>query len=268
MAKKAMLAWSGGKDSTLALYRVRQAGAYTVEGLLTTITEDYNRVCMHGVRTAVLEEQAAALGLPLDRISLSRNESQEGYDAKMRTRLADYRGRGMQTVIFGDLFLEEVRQYREGNLSQLDMQAVFPLWQEDTEALAQTFIWMGFKAIITCVDLKALPATFVGRDYDEAFLDALPPDMDPCGERGEFHSFVYDGPLFRQPVPFRTGHRVVREERFCYLDLAPTRDGAYNMRHGGAETSSCAGPSEAHTHPGVARAEPAPLARSVRQLRR
>lgn len=267
MGTKAILAWSGGKDGALALHRVRQAGTYGIEGLLTAITSDYDRVCMHRVRTALLEQQAAALGLPLDKIRLRRNESQDAYDAKMRAGLMRYRERGIETVIFGDLFLEEVRQYREKNLSQVDMQAVFPLWQEDTGRLARTFLRTGFKAIITCVDLSALTPAFVGRDYDETFLADLPAGADPCGERGEFHSFVYDGPLFRQPVPFTTGRTVVREERFCYLDLVPTWDEAYNTRHGGTRASTCGGPSEARIHPGVAGAEPASVARGMRQLR-
>jgi len=225
MGTKAIMSWSGGKDSAMALYEVRRAGGWEIEGLLTTITQDYDRVCMHGVRTALLEQQAAALGLPLDKIYLDANGSQEAYNAKMHTYLAGCRERGIEAMIFGDLFLQDVRQYRERNLAQAGMQAVFPLWGQDTPALAKRFLHLGFQAIITCVDLQALTQGFVGRRYDHAFLADLPPEVDPCGERGEFHSFVYDGPLFRNPVPFQTGCTIVRENRFAYLDLIPAAAG-------------------------------------------
>ncbi len=222
MGTKAILSWSGGKDSAMALYEIQRTGDWKVEGLLTTITRDYDRVCMHGVRTALLEQQAAALGLPLDKIYLATNESQEGYDAKMQAYLARCRARDIQVLIFGDLFLQDVRQYRERNLSNVGMQAVFPLWGQDTRALAERFLQAGFQAIITCVDLSALTPGFAGRRYDSTFLADLPPEADPCGERGEFHSFVYGGPLFHRPVTFRTGNTVIRENRFAYIDLIPS----------------------------------------------
>jgi uncharacterized protein (TIGR00290 family) len=222
MATKAIMSWSGGKDSTMALYEVRHAGDWEIQGLLTTVTRDYDRVCMHGVRTALLEQQAAALRLPLDKIYLDANGSQEAYELRMQAYLTDCRERDIHTVIFGDLFLEDVRQYRERNLAQAGMEPVFPLWGQDTRALAERFLHAGFQAIITCVDLQALPSGFVGRRYDSAFLADLPPEADPCGERGEFHSFVCDGPLFRRPILFQTGRTVVRENRFAYVDLVPS----------------------------------------------
>ncbi len=222
MGTKAILSWSGGKDSAMALYEIQRAGDWEIQGLLTTITRDYDRVCMHGVRTALLEQQAAALGLLLDKIYLATNESQEEYDAKMQAYLARCRERDVQAVIFGDLFLQDVRQYRERHLAQGGMQAVFPLWGQDTKALAARFLHVGFQAIITCVDLHALTPGFVGRRYDPAFLADLPPEVDPCGERGEFHSFVYDGPSFDRPIPFETGRTIVRENRFAYVDLIPS----------------------------------------------
>ena len=222
MLTKAILSWSGGKDSAMALYEVQRAGAWEIQGLLTTITQDYDRVCMHGVRTALLEQQAAALGLVLDKIYLATNEPQEGYDAKMQTYLTRCRERDIEAVIFGDLFLQDVRQYRQRNLAKAGMQAVFPLWGQDTKALAERFLHVGFQAIITCVDLHALAPGFVGRRYDSGFLTDLPLEADPCGEHGEFHSFVYDGPVFHRPVPFQTGHTIVRENRFAYLDLIPS----------------------------------------------
>jgi uncharacterized protein (TIGR00290 family) len=222
MGTKAIMSWSGGKDSTMALYEIQRAGVWEIQGLLTTVTRDYDRVCMHGVPTAVLEQQAAALGLPLEKVYLDASGSQEAYEAKMRTYLADCRDRGIETMIFGDLFLEDVRHYRERNLAQAGMEPVFPLWGQDTRALAERFLHAGFRAIITCVDLQALTQGFVGRRYDPAFLADLPPEADPCGERGEFHSFVYDGPLFRSPVLFQTGRTVIRENRFAYTDLIPS----------------------------------------------
>ncbi len=221
MGTKAVFAWSGGKDSALALYEIRRAGVYEIERLLTTVAQDYDRICMHGVRTALIEQQAAALGLPLDKVYLATPESQEGYDAKMRACLADYRRRGIGTVVFGDLFLEDVRQYREKNLAGVNMQAVFPLWGRDTRALAKTFIRTGFRAVITCVNLDVLPVTLVGRDYDSSFLADLPAGVDPCGEHGEFHSFVYSGRLFPAPILFERGCTVTRENHFAYTDLLP-----------------------------------------------
>ncbi len=221
MATKAILAWSGGKDSAMALYEIRRAGAYTVERLLTTVSQDYDRVCMHGVRTALIERQAAELGLPLDKIYLPARESQEGYDAKMRAYLECCRRQGIEAVVFGDLFLEDVRQYRERSLSGVNMQAVFPLWKRNTAILASVFIQTGFKAVITCVDLEALSPAFAGREYDAAFVADLPAGVDPCGERGEFHSFVHDGPIFHQAIPFTTGLTVRRDNRFLFLDLLP-----------------------------------------------
>ncbi len=225
MATKAIMSWSGGKDSAMALYEIRRAGGCEIQGLLTTITRDYDRVCMHGVRTALLEQQAAALGLPLDKVYLDANGSQEAYERKMQTYLAGCRERGIQAMIFGDLFLEDVRQYRERNLAQAGVKPVLPLWGQDTRALAERFLHAGFQAIITCVDLQALAQGFVGRRYDRTFLADLPLTADPCGERGEFHSFVYDGPLFRSPIPFQTARTVIRDNRFAYLDLVPSNTG-------------------------------------------
>jgi uncharacterized protein (TIGR00290 family) len=230
MAAKAILSWSGGKDSTMALYEIQRAGGWEIQGLLTTVTRDYDRVCMHGVRTALLEQQAAALGLPLEKVYLDASGSQETYEAKMRVYLANCRERGIETVIFGDLFLEEVRQYRERNLAQAGMEPVFPLWGQDTRALAERFLRAGFQAIITCVDLQALTQDFVGRRYDHEFLADLPPEADPCGERGEFHSFVCDGPLFHTPVPFQTGRTLIRENRFAFIDLIPSTAGLLGHR--------------------------------------
>ncbi|UCC59839.1 MAG: adenine nucleotide alpha hydrolase, partial [Dehalococcoidia bacterium] len=183
------------------------------------VTEDYDRISMHGVRSALLEKQAESLRLPLDKVYITRNASNEDYEAQMRDKLLQYHSRGIHSVVFGDIFLEDLRKYREDNLAQAEMQGIFPIWKRDTAELAHTFIDLGFKAIITCVDSNILDKRFVGRLFDERFLSELPENIDPCGENGEFHSFVYDGPIFREGIPYRKGKIVLRDERFYFCDL-------------------------------------------------
>ena len=218
MKTRAIMAWSGGKDSALALRRLQQSGAWRVDGLLTAVTEDYDRVSMHGVRNALLEEQAASLGLDLVRVYIPAASSNETYDERMASALAGCKGRGIDHVAFGDIFLEDVRRYREEKLTQVPMQAVFPLWGLDTGGLARDFIREGFRAVVTCVDLRVLDPSFAGREFDEGLLDDLPPSVDPCGENGEFHSFVYDGPGFRFPLAVEVGDRVERAG-FLFADI-------------------------------------------------
>jgi uncharacterized protein (TIGR00290 family) len=220
--KRVLLAWSGGKDAALALHELRASTEYEVVALLTTVTEEYDRITMHGVRSILLERQARALGLPLDTVLISTATTDGEYSAKMREALQRHVDAGVSCVAFGDLFLEEVRKYREENLAGIDMQGVFPLWQRDTTELAHTFIDLGFKAVVTCVDSEALDGSFVGRDFDERFLSDLPPSVDPCGENGEFHSFAYDGPVFSSGVAFEKGSVVVRDNRFYFNDLLPS----------------------------------------------
>jgi uncharacterized protein (TIGR00290 family) len=215
------MAWSGGKDSALALHEVQVAGEYEVAALLSTVTEEYDRVSMHGVRRELLEAQAESVGLPLTIVYIPRECSDEEYAARMRRMLEAQAAAGVPAVVFGDVFLEDVRRYREENLAQVEMCAVFPLWGRDSEELARQFIEEGFRAITTCVDSEHLGRRFVGCEYDAAFIGALPEGVDPCGENGEFHSFVYDGPIFRKPIAFTTGEVVLREERFWYCDLLP-----------------------------------------------
>lgn len=219
--KKALLSWSGGKDSALCLYELRQSGAWEVAGLLTTITEDYGRVSMHGVREALLAQQADALGLPLVVVTIPADCSNEVYERRMREVLEEKAAAGVSSVAFGDIFLEDLRRYREGRLQEVSLKAVFPLWGRDTRELARSFIGLGFKAVVTCVDLNALDGRFAGRDFDESFLRDLPQGVDPCGENGEFHSFVWDGPVFARPVRIQRGEVVVREGRFWFCDLLP-----------------------------------------------
>ena len=221
MNEKVLFSWSGGKDSAMALYELQRARSYEISALLTVVTEDYDRISMHGVRRVLLERQADSLGYPLEEIFISKNASNEEYESKMRDVLVKYREAGVSSVVFGDVLLEDVRRYREDNLAKVGMRGIFPLWKRDTTELANTFINLGFKAIITCVDSKVLGKRFVGRVYDKQFLRELPPHVDPCGENGEFHSFVYDGPIFRRKISFAIGDIVLRDNRFYFCDLIP-----------------------------------------------
>lgn len=217
--KKVLFAWSGGKDSAMALYELQKTGDYKISALLTTITEDYNRISMHGVRSSLLEQQADSLGFHLEKVYITKNSSNEEYESRMMDKLTYYQALGVNFVAFGDIFLEDLRKYREKNLNKLRMKGIFPIWKRNTLELAHTFIDLGFKAVITCIDSKILDKSFVGRPFDKKFLSELPPGVDPCGENGEFHSFVYDGPIFKKGIPHEKGKVVLRDERFYYCDL-------------------------------------------------
>lgn len=215
-----LIAWSGGKDSALALYTIQQEG-FAISALLTTVTEDYNRISMHGVRQDLLEQQSLVLGIPLEKVLIPPDSSNEVYEARMSAALKKYASKGVTTVVFGDVFLEDIRTYRENQLSKAGMHASFPLWKKPSLNLAHEFLNLGFRTIITCVDLHALDRSFAGRVYDHQFLSDLPPTVDPCGENGEFHTFVYDGPNFTKPIRYTKGESVVRDERFYFCDLLP-----------------------------------------------
>jgi uncharacterized protein (TIGR00290 family) len=219
--EKVLFSWSTGKDSALALYELQKHSEYEIVALITTVTEDYDRVSMHGVRRALLSRQASSVGLSVREIGISRNASNDDYENKMRQLLIAAQDEGVTSVVFGDIFLEDLRKYREEKLAQLGMQAVFPLWKRDTHALAADLICLGFKAIVTCVDTQVLGQEFTGRLVDQQFLKDLPEKVDPCGENGEFHTFAYDGPVFRHPIDFEVGEKVLREDRFYYCDLKP-----------------------------------------------
>jgi uncharacterized protein (TIGR00290 family) len=220
MPAKTLLSWSGGKDSALALYEIQKAGDYSVAGLLTTITEDYDRVSMHGVRRVLLEQQAHALGLPLQKINIPKDATNGVYESRLRAFLEEALREGIETVAFGDIFLEDLRQYREQNLGQIGMKGLFPIWKRDSHELARSFIELGFKAVVVCVDTSVLDASFAGRVVDGELLRDLPENVDPCGENGEFHSFVVDGPNFQQQVGYVRGE-IARRDRFCFCDLLP-----------------------------------------------
>jgi len=219
MAEKVLFTWSGGKDSVLALYELQMRHDYEVVALLTTLTEGYYRISMHGVRSILLERQASSLGLPIEKIYISKNSSNEDYEVKMREVLQKHLTAGVSSIVFGDIFLEDVRKYREDNLLKIGMKAIFPMWKRDTTELAHRFIDLGFKAVITCIDSNFLDKTFVGRLFDRQLLSELPANVDPCGENGEFHSFVYDGPIFQKRVSYAKGEVVLRDSRFWYCDL-------------------------------------------------
>ena len=214
-----MVSWSGGKDSALALFEVLRSDEYEVVALLTTVTEGYDRISMHGVRRVLLEQQANALGLPLEKVYIPQNCSNEVYESRMREALLKYRGLGVSSVVTGDIFLEDLRQYREIKLSQLGLKGLFPIWKRDSVHLAERFVDLGFKAVVVCVDNQCLDKSFAGYLFDEEFLSRLPPNVDPCGENGEFHTFVYDGPLFHRRISIEIGEIVLRENRFYYCDL-------------------------------------------------
>ncbi len=219
--KKALLSWSSGKDSALALYEIRKRQDYEIVALLTTLTEEYDRVSMHGVRRELLDEQARSLGLPLEIVLIHKNASNDEYEQQMGEALDRYRSQGVHSVVFGDIFLADIRKYREDNLAKAGMQAVFPLWNQDTRLLIHNLLDAGFRAITTCVDTYVLGQEYAGREIDEAFIASLPEGIDPCGENGEFHTFVYEGPIFSKAISLQRGEKVLRENRFFYCDLLP-----------------------------------------------
>lgn len=202
----------------MALFTLLRSGI-KVAALLTTVTREYDRISMHGVRRALLAKQARSLGQKLEEVFISPGASNEEYELQIEAMLSGYKEAGVTSVVFGDIFLEDLRKYREDRLHTLGMTALFPIWKTGTRDLARRFIETGFKAVTTCVDTRVLGGEFVGREIDLQFLADLPPSVDPCGENGEYHSFVYDGPIFQEPMKVRTGERVLRDERFLFCDL-------------------------------------------------
>ncbi|HIL93706.1 MAG TPA: adenine nucleotide alpha hydrolase [Cycloclasticus sp.] len=220
MSKKTLLSWSSGKDSAWTLYQLQQDEAIELVGLVTTINETHQRVAMHAVRVALLKQQAQAADLPLHIIPIPHPCSNELYNQAMNDFFASIQGQGVTHIAFGDLYLEDIRQYRVDNLKRTGLEPLFPLWLRPTDQLAQAMLAGGLKTRITCIDPKQLSASFCGREFNQQFLNDLPEGVDPCGENGEFHSFAYAGPMFKHAISITSGEVVERDD-FVFADLLP-----------------------------------------------
>jgi uncharacterized protein (TIGR00290 family) len=221
LTRSLSLAWSGGKDSSLALWALREQGL-SPASLMSTITADYERLSMHGVRRELIRQQAERIGIPLVEVEIPASCPNDVYEQRMSAALASEAMQGVREVAFGDLFLQDIREYRESRLAPVGLRARFPVWGIDTAELAHRFIALGFRAILVCVDASALERSFAGREFDEDLLAELPAGVDPCGERGEFHTFVYDGPVFEGPIACARGE-VLERDGFVFCDLLPER---------------------------------------------
>ncbi|WP_312345073.1 Dph6-related ATP pyrophosphatase [Chryseobacterium binzhouense] len=208
MRQKAIFNWSSGKDSALALYKTLQEEKFKVTSLLTIINEEFQRISMHGVSVSLLEKQAESLGFPLIKLELPKEPSMEEYQELMSSTMNKIKSQGVTHSIFGDIFLEDLRKYREDQLQSIGMEAFFPLWKKNTTDLIHEFLDLGFKTIVTCVNETYLDKSFAGRIIDESFIKDLPENVDPCGENGEFHTFTFDGPIFKNPIDFEIGEVV------------------------------------------------------------
>jgi uncharacterized protein (TIGR00290 family) len=213
-----LFCWSGGKDSAMALHTLLQRSDIHIAALLTTVTEGYERISMHGVRRELLERQAQSIGMPLHEVRIPPQCINPIYEARMEEALRVHFEEGVRKVAFGDIFLEDLRAYRESNLARIGMTALFPIWRRDTRELIRSFHANQFRAVAVCVDSKVLDPSFAGRELDESFFRDLPSHADPCGENGEFHSFVFDGPIFQSPIPVRTGE-IVNRDGFVFCDI-------------------------------------------------
>ena len=220
MAKKTLLSWSSGKDSAWALHVLRGLPDVEVVGLMTTVNQLHQRVAIHAVRIELLQRQAEALGLPLQVIDLPSPCTNSQYEEVMEKFVDESKLRGIECMAFGDLFLADIKEYREAKLAGTGITPLFPLWLTPTDRLAQEMISSGLRAIVTCVDPQHLPVSFAGREFNEQFLADLPKDVDPCGERGEFHTFAFDGPMFEKSVSVELGE-IVERDGFGYADLLP-----------------------------------------------
>jgi uncharacterized protein (TIGR00290 family) len=227
MAQPLVFAWSGGKDSAMALHSLLHEPKYEIVSLLTTVTEGYERISMHGVRRELLRQQAQSIGLPVTEVRIPPQCVNPIYESRMTEAVIRFRDSGVRHFGFGDIFLRDLRDYREKNLARENMSAVFPLWDIDTKELAARFVREGFRARTVCIDPSKLDKSFAGRELDSSFFRELPPAVDPCGENGEFHTFVFDGPIFRSPIPVLTGE-VVERDSFVFCDLLPVSKGEFS----------------------------------------
>ena len=231
---KAYINWSGGKDSALALYKVKENNSLNIDCLLTNVNNFYDRISMHGVRRSLLQLQAEAIGIPLQTIELPEQPAMSEYENAMLIKTTELKKASYSKAIFGDIFLEDLKYYREQQLSKVGIDCIFPLWKMDTKVLIKEFLALGFKTIVVCVNEKFLDKSFCGRIIDEDFINDLPPDVDACGENGEFHTFVFDGPIFNQPINFKKGeityrkYKAPKEERDnCFKPVSETEYGFY-----------------------------------------
>lgn len=209
--KKALFNWSSGKDSALALYKILQNPEFKIEYLLTSVNQQYQRISMHGVRVELLEAQAKSIGLPLKIMQIPEMPTMEVYENVMTKTLTELKEHGITHSVFGDIFLEDLRKYREDKLAQIGFEGLFPIWKIPTHDLIQEFMSLGFKTIVVCVNERFLDKSFVGRIIDQSFINDLPENVDVCGENGEFHTFTFDGPIFSEPIKFEIGETVYRK---------------------------------------------------------
>jgi uncharacterized protein (TIGR00290 family) len=227
--QNAIFNWSGGKDSALSLYYILREKEFNVQSLVTTVNVDKDRISMHAVRNSLLEKQAESIGLPLYKVRVSEMPSMEEYNMQMHSMLTVFKAQGVTHSIFGDIFLEDLKEYRDQKLAQVDIQGHYPLWKRNTSELLNEFIALGFRTVIVCVNAKYLDDSFLGRELDQDFLNDLPHGVDPCGENGEFHTFVFEGPIFKNPIQFTLGEKIYRsyegnaaanhDTGFWYIDL-------------------------------------------------
>lgn len=224
MKKRTLLSWSSGKDSAFALYLLRESPDVEVVGLFTTVNSTRRRVAMHAVRDDLLRLQARAVGLPLEILEIPEKCSNGQYEAVMAKFVHESTGRGIEVMAFGDLYLEDIRRYREEKLRETGITPIFPLWGRETDRLAREMIGKGFRMILTCIDPRKFPKGFIGRELDEALLKSLPADADSCGENGEYHTFVYDGPIFSEPLNVQVGD-IVERDGFVFADVIPGERG-------------------------------------------
>jgi len=221
---KTYLNWSSGKDACLALHKLRKEGNYSVDQLVTTVNTDFNRVSMHGLDIDLLRAQAKSLGLPLKEIGFPAQVSMRDYSKTMEIAVKELKAKDYTQAVFGDIFLEDLRSYRDTELAKVGINGIYPLWKQDSLTLLKEFLNLGYKAITVCVNAKVLDESFCGRLIDESFINDLPENVDPCGENGEFHTFVFDGPMFKNPVPFTIGEKVLRtydtqdSDDNCFMD--------------------------------------------------
>lgn len=219
MAKKILFSWSGGKDSAYTLYKLKRDNEYYIEYLFTTLSEEYQRVNFHAIPPNLLDAQAKSIGLPIDKAFITKSEDIDEYAKKLEPFLLEHKNNGISTIAYGDIYLEDLRDFRIKCLEQLGMDSIYPIWKTNTSDNIKDFVNLGFKAILTCVDTNVLDKSFAGREIDEQFIRDLPANVDPCGENGEFHTFVYDGPIFKYPIEFNRG-KLLQIDNFCYYEIS------------------------------------------------